>query len=224
MAESGQSVAAAGERRGGEAKQKRGESMTSEPGYEARYEVRAEQPYVAIPAKVTTREWEKAAALVTEVRHWLSGKGIAAAGPPFFRYWVIGGGDREHILEVGVPVDDTVRGDGRVIAGCIPAGDYVALVHDGAPERIDGAHARLQEWAAERGLAWVNRGEGRSEVWGGRFEFYLTDPVRARRDACSIEIAYLVRGAGRPPETADRAVAESRPDGLRSPVGGFGVQ
>ncbi|GAA4918857.1 GyrI-like domain-containing protein [Streptomonospora salina] len=192
--------------------------MTSGP----RHEVRAEQPYVAIPAKVTPRERPKAAALVTEVQDWLHGAGVSAAGPPFFRYWTIGGGEREHILEVGAPVGEPVPGDGRVVAGSVPAGDYVALVHTGDPERIDGAHARLQSWASDRGLAWMNRGQGGNEVWGGRFEFYLDGPVRARGHDCSVEIAYLVRGADHPtggaaprlpgPRTG-RSPAGDRPDG-----------
>ncbi|MFD0774946.1 AraC family transcriptional regulator [Streptomonospora algeriensis] len=190
--------------------------MTSGP----RHEVRAEQPYVAIPAKVTPREWGKAAALVTDVQDWLRGTGVAAAGPPFFRYWTIGGGDREHILEVGAPVDEAVPGDGRVVPGSVPAGDYVTLVHTGDPERIDGAHSRLQAWAAEQGFTWMNRGEGNSEVWGGRFEFHLNDPVRTRRDACSVEIAYLVRSTDRPREAAGRARPEPRPG--RSSADGSG--
>jgi len=165
--------------------------MTSGP----KHEVRAEKPYVAIPTKVTPRQWGKAATLVTEIQDWLRGKGAAASGPPFFRYWVIGGGHREHIMEVGAPVSGELDGDGRVVQGFMPAGDYVTLVHTGNPERIDGAHTRLQDWAADRGLAWMNRGEGENEVWGGRFEFYLSDPVRTDKDACSIEIAYLVHGA-----------------------------
>ncbi|QBI51889.1 GyrI-like domain-containing protein [Streptomonospora litoralis] len=165
--------------------------MTSGP----KHEVRAEQPYVAIPTKVTPREWGKAAALVTEVQDWLGAKCLSPAGPPFFRYWVIGGGDREHIMEVGAPVNGVPVGDGRVVPGTLPGGDYVTLVHKGDPERIDGAHEVLQDWAAGQGLAWIHRGTGANEVWGGRFEFYLSDPVRARKDACEVEIAYLVRNA-----------------------------
>lgn len=187
--------------------------MTSGP----RREVRAEQPYVAIPAKVTPREWGKAAALVTEIQDWLRGAGVATAGPPFFRYWTIGGGDREHILEVGAPVGEAVPGDGRVVAGSVPAGDYVVLVHTGDPERIDGAHSHLQSWTRGQGLTWMNRGEGSSEVWGGRFEFYLNDPVHTRRDACSVEIAYLVHGTDHLSETGDAARTGARTG--QSPAG-----
>ncbi|GAA1781040.1 GyrI-like domain-containing protein [Streptomonospora arabica] len=160
-----------------------------------RHEVLTEQPYVAIPTKVTTREWGKAAALVTEVRDWLRGNGIPAAGPPFFRYWVVGGGEREHILEVGTPIGEPVAGDGRVVPGVIPGGEYALLSHIGDPERLDAAHAQLRSWAAEHDLTWMKRGQGDSEVWSGRFEFYLTSPVRNLGAACSVELAYLVRDA-----------------------------
>ncbi|MDA0564619.1 GyrI-like domain-containing protein [Streptomonospora sp. S1-112] len=162
--------------------------MTAGP----RHETRAAQPYVAIPAKVTGRG--RAAALVAEVQEWLRRRGVGAAGPPFLRYWVIGQGDREHIIEVGAPVREQVpvEGDGRVVAGFIPEGSYVTLAHTGDPERIDTAHALLQDWASGQGLAWVNRGEGPNQVWGGRFEFLLSAPVGAS-GPCSVEISYLVR-------------------------------
>ncbi|MBX9390145.1 AraC family transcriptional regulator [Streptomonospora nanhaiensis] len=159
-----------------------------------RHETRAEQPYVAIPAKVTGRG--RAAALVAEVQEWLHRRGVGAAGPPFLRYWVIGGGGREHIIEVGAPVRGhvAVEGDGRVVAGSIPGGSYVTLAHTGDPERIDTAHARLQDWASGQGLTWDNRGEGPTQVWGGRFEFLLSGLAGAA-GPCSVEISYLVRPA-----------------------------
>lgn len=46
--------------------------MISEP----KVEVRAEQLYVAIPIKVTLKEWGRANALVGEIFEWLSQKGI----------------------------------------------------------------------------------------------------------------------------------------------------
>jgi hypothetical protein len=90
--------------------------MSNEP----KVEVRAEQPYVAIPIKVTLREWGMANALVGEVIGWLGQRGLALSGAPFFRYWVIGDMDEKFVIEVGVPVESAVPGDGRVIAGSIP--------------------------------------------------------------------------------------------------------
>ena len=157
---------------------------------EPKVEVRAEQPYAAIPIKVTLKEWGRANALVGEVIGWLSRQGIEFAGAPFFRYWTIGDMDREFDLEVGVPVASVVSGDGRVIAGFIPSGSYATMVHFGHPDRLAESLEALQEWGTRQGLEWNSRGE----VWGGRFEFYLTNPAeQPDLEKWSIEIAYQVR-------------------------------
>ena len=167
---------------------------TSEP----KLEHRSGQPYVAIPIRVPMKEWGKTTVLVPEIFGWLEQKGIEPAGTPFYRYLVIGDmdmdGDAPFHLEVGVPVARAVCGDGRVVAGAIPGGSYVTLVHHGHPDRLVESCALLESWAAEQGLAWKNRREGADEVWGGRFEFYLTDPaVEPDLEKWSTEIAYLVK-------------------------------
>jgi DNA gyrase inhibitor GyrI len=129
------------------------------------------------------------------VFEWLGQKGVECAGqPPFFRYWVIGDMDNKFELEVGVPVRNAVSGDGRVIAGSIPGGTYATLVHTGHPDRLIHSLTALQDWGISQGLEWNNRREGNDEVWGGRFEFYLTNPAeQPDLEQWSIEIAYQVR-------------------------------
>jgi effector-binding domain-containing protein len=161
---------------------------------EPRVETRQEQPYVAIPIKVPMREWGKAVALVGEVIGWLGEKGIGLAGAPFFRYWVIGDMDTAFDLEVGAPVAEAVAGDERVIAGAIPAGSYLTFTHRGHPDRLVQTLTAVEEWASSHGLEWNNRKEGESEVWGGRFEFYLTDPnVQPDPEKWAIELAYQLK-------------------------------
>ena len=52
-------------------------------------ETRAEQPYVAVRAKVTMGEIAAFARRFGEVFGWLDGHGLVPAGPPFFKYNVI---------------------------------------------------------------------------------------------------------------------------------------
>jgi hypothetical protein len=74
---------------------------------------RAEQPYVAIRARVTMAEPGGLGARFGEVFGWLGARGLAPAGAPFFKYNVI---DmmRELEVEAGVPVAAAVDGDDHV--------------------------------------------------------------------------------------------------------------
>lgn len=175
--------------------------------------VRGEQPYVAIPIRVTLPEWGKANALVGEVFDWLAQRGIAPAGPLFYRYRVIGGGDEPYALEVGVPTAEPLAGDERVVAGTKPSGAYVTATHTGHPDRLDEAHDELQAWARERGsMLAMHQDDGR-ETWDGRFESFLTDPAKQPDlDRWSIEIAYLLDPAATPNETVDDATASDEED------------
>jgi effector-binding domain-containing protein len=137
---------------------------------------RAAQPYVAIRTQVTIQDLGTVVPpLNQEVFAWLSARGAASAGPPFWKYNVI---DmmRELEIEAGVPVAAAVAGDDRVVSGVLPAGRYATLTHVGHPSELAAATKALLDWAAEQGLTWdVTPGEN-SDRWACRLETYLTDP------------------------------------------------
>lgn len=146
---------------------------------EPKVEMRAEQPYVAIRARVTMAEMGPTLPpLWGEVFGWLAQRGIAPAGAPFWNYRVI---DMENQLEidVAVPVAAAVAGDGRVVAGTLPAGRYVTMSYFG-PYEGDGlmrATGDLLAWADAHGLIWDKWPVGSSgEGWKARVEHYITDP------------------------------------------------
>lgn len=156
--------------------------------------IRAEQPYVSIPIEVTLKELGNASALVEEIFAWLGEKGVQPSGAPFYRYLVIGDTDKNFKLEVGVPIMSPIFGDDRVITGTIPAGKYATLVHIGHPDRISKSFNILEKWANENEVKWDNQMEGEDEVWGGRFEYYLTDPaVEPDLEKWSTEIEYKIK-------------------------------
>ena len=134
-----------------------------------------QQPYVAIRGHVTMAEIGGFAVRTPEVFAWLGARGIAPAGPPFLKYNVI---DMMRQLEIdnGVPVAAPVDGDGDVIAGAIPPGRYATLTHTGHPSELMEATKALLDWAAAQGLAWDVSADADGERWGGRVEYYLTDP------------------------------------------------
>lgn len=155
---------------------------------------RAEQQYVSIPIEINQKEWEKANTLVGEILAWLRENEVQPSGAPFFRYLVIGDTEEKFKIEVGVPIMSPIFGDDRVITGTIPAGKYATLVHNGHPDSIGNSFTALEEWAKKHDLKWDNQMEGKEEVWGGRFEFYLTDPaVEPNLDKWSTEIAYKIK-------------------------------
>ena len=136
---------------------------------------RAEQPYVAVRARVTMAEIAAFARRLGEVFGWLDGHGLAPAGPPFFKYNVIDMA-RELEMEAGVPVAAAVTGDDRVVAGVLPAGRYATLTHVGHPSELMAATKALLDWAAEQGLTWDVTPSADGDLWACRLENYLTDP------------------------------------------------
>ena len=84
-------------------------------------------------------ELGQAVPLAGEVFDWLGQRGIAPAGPPFWRYLTIEMPDRLEI-ECGVTVGATIPGDDRVLAGELPAGRYATVLHDRSPRRSGRDH------------------------------------------------------------------------------------
>src|SRR5215510_869216 len=117
--------------------------MISKP----KVEDRAEQHYVGIRSQVPTSRFKKIIPqYLSELFAWLQKQGVAPAGAPFMRYHIINmAGNMD--VELGVPVANTLPGDGRVSPGIIPAGQYASLVYSGVTG-IAGNKA-LIEWAVK---------------------------------------------------------------------------
>lgn len=142
---------------------------------EPKIEERAEQPYVAIRTQATMQALNTVIPQgIGEVFAWLGKQGIRPAGAPFVRYLVI---DMEALLEieVGIPVASTLTGDGRVLAGVLPAGRYAALIYTGIDNGIQ-ANWTLLKWGEEQGLAWDTWAAQNGDGWGARYESFLTNP------------------------------------------------
>jgi effector-binding domain-containing protein len=136
-------------------------------------EIRRDQPYVAVPVSVRMDELGTVVPpLMGQVFDWLTDRGIAPVGPPFWKYVVV---DMEANLELetGVPVATKVESDGKIRAGVLPAGRYATVVHKGHPDTLVTATGDLLQWAAERDLEWDADGN----TWGCRLEEYLSDPA-----------------------------------------------
>lgn len=137
---------------------------------------RAAQPYAGISAWVTMETVASVAHRIPEIFGWLGPRGIAPAGPPFFRYHVVDM-ERQLLVEVGVPVASAVDGDGEIHPGMLPPGRFATMTHTGAPNTLVAATAELLDWGQAHGLAWDVSQTDAGEQWGCRVEFYLTSPA-----------------------------------------------
>lgn len=136
-------------------------------------ETRIDQPYAAIPVKVSMDELGAVVPPLTgQVFDWLADRGIRPAGPPFWRYVVVDM-DADLELETGVAVASAVDGDERIRTGVLPGGRYATVVHKGHPDTLVSATRDLLDWAEQRGLEWDANGK----AWGCRLEEYLSDPT-----------------------------------------------
>ena len=163
--------------------------MSNEP----RIEYRPARRTLAIAAITSmAQEGEVVPSTLLRLQGWMVSRRLQADGPPFVRYRRI---DMPHRLdiEVCVPVAAAGEGDGEVVAGELPAGQYAVLVHTGPMEELVEANALLQKWAQEQQVDFDMHAEGSWSVWAARIETSLTDPAvepdpRSRRT----EIAYLL--------------------------------
>jgi effector-binding domain-containing protein len=138
-------------------------------------EDRTEQPYVGIRTQVSTSQFKKIIPeFLGELFGWLEKQGVAPAGAPFMRYHVINMAGKMDV-ELGVPVAAAVQGDGRIVAGEIPAGRYASLVYSGVTG-IAGNKA-LIEWAGKNEVKWDRWDDPNGDANRSRVEYFLTDPA-----------------------------------------------
>ena len=144
--------------------------------YPPRIEARASQPCVRVTVE-GVRQPEIGARLpplLPELFGWLTARGIAPCGPPFFRYVSMGRGDGMTV-DVGVPVAAATNGDGRVAPDVLPAGRYAVLTHVGDFANVHAANVALHDWLQESRLT-AAAVDGRASS-GAHLEFYISDPM-----------------------------------------------
>jgi effector-binding domain-containing protein len=138
-------------------------------------EYRERLDYVSIQAHVSMQHLVDQAKLFSEIFSWLAKNGVQISGSPFYRYTSFY--DHEMMdIEVGVPVMKAVVGDGRIMAGYFPAGQYAVLVYEGNYSGLRDATAGLLDWAEEHGIVFQTSNDG--SEWTARIEFSLTDPAK----------------------------------------------
>ncbi len=147
--------------------------MVTEPALVDREEV----PYMGIRTQVTMQELGTGVIpqLHSEVMAYLQKQGVAPAGAPFIRYWVINmPGNLD--IELGWPIESALPSDGRISAGALPAGRYASLIYTGHYSGLMDANRVLIEWAKQNDIVWDCRETTAGDAFGARYESYITDP------------------------------------------------
>jgi len=154
---------------------------------EPKIDERAEKPYLGIRTQTPFKGMSKVIdKLFKELFAWAKQQGVEPAGPPFLRLHVIDmAGEMD--LEVGIPVEMALPGDGRVIPGVLPAGRYASLVYIGSG--LTG-NKTLLDWAKANGLAWDRWQDPKGDAFRSRYETFLTDPdMEPRKTKWEVEVA-----------------------------------
>jgi hypothetical protein len=124
--------------------------------------------------------------LFKELKAWMKQERIEPQGPPFLRYHVINM-DGEMDIEVGIPVDQALPGNGRVCPGVLPSGRYASLIYINNGYTGNGA---LTRWGIENGLAFDQWHDPKGDAFRARYERYLTDPrVQPLKTRWEVEVA-----------------------------------
>jgi effector-binding domain-containing protein len=130
---------------------------------------------VAIRDKVTIPFTPVIDKVMPEVAGWLQARGVERLGPAVFKYNVI---DMPRLeVEMGFAPAAPPKGEGRVLAGVLPAGRYATLTHWGHYDRLMDATAVLIGWAKETGIAWDSSAAADGEHFVSRFELYPNGPM-----------------------------------------------
>lgn len=159
-----------------------------------RFEIRQPQYYAALRIKTKRQNLGvEAPKAIAEVAKWLGKNRIAPGGPPLIRYLSIGS-DETVDVEVGIGTSEPAGG-GKILAGSLPRGRYLTLIHTGPYDRLVNTTAALLEWAKANQVTFDSHEGPTGAVWKARVEHYLTDPEeQPNPEKWETKLAFLTRG------------------------------
>lgn len=136
-----------------------------------------ERNFVAIQAKVKREAIpDKLPQLIPEVIMWLMENNILSFGKPFFEYLEMENG--QLLVNVGVLLQNAIKGNERIIAGKFKAGTYATITYLGHYSNLFEAHMALESWIEKNNLKENKEVFDNGVKWGSRTEFYITDPEK----------------------------------------------
>jgi effector-binding domain-containing protein len=117
-------------------------------------EDREPQPVLSIRANVRVAQLTQAQGeSLQALWSFMERRGVTPAGPPYVRYHTFG--ETEADLETGIPVAETVAGEGRAAAGELPGGAAITTWHLGSHDGLADAYGRLGSWLQANAGRWT---------------------------------------------------------------------
>ncbi|MEO5891241.1 MAG: GyrI-like domain-containing protein [Ferruginibacter sp.] len=163
--------------------------MTTAPIVEKRS---SNRPYLAIHTKVKMQDIPSVLPpLIFEVTDWLKENNIPADGIAFFHYKSMNEDCSELDTAVGILTPASATGNDRITTGAFPAGNYATLIYIGDYKNMKEGHMALDGWIKQNNLKEKHTRSASGVEWGGRTEFYLSEPG-SNPEECRTEVAFLL--------------------------------
>lgn len=131
---------------------------------------------VVVPVEASLKEWNKTIETIPRVVGWIEANGVEPASPLFYRYRRMGDLERPFAVEIGFAMHERIEPDGDLIASEMEGGTYLTYLHQGHPDQLFQTNQEIEEWAARNAIDFDVTKSGDTEIWKGRYEFFLTNP------------------------------------------------
>ncbi len=155
---------------------------------------RPAQPSVVIPVEASFSEWNRTIEAIPQIITWIEQNRIEPASPLFYRYRRIGDQTRPFVVEIGFALHEPVAVPEPLTISEMEGGTYLTCLHQGHPDGIFDTSAQVMKWAQENGVKLDVSTEGETEIWRGRYEFFLTNPdEEPDPQKWEIKLAWLTR-------------------------------
>ena len=159
---------------------------------------RPAQSYLGIAALCRRDELgAKVPALLGELLEWFGRHGVAHFGPQLVRYRVVDYSTGNVRIEVGFPVETTLRpATAPIRQGELPAGRYLTAMHQGSYDSLVDTTAALLDWGRASQVKLAVEDRDKITQWGCRVERYLVSPPNELRpERWRTEVAILLSDA-----------------------------
>jgi effector-binding domain-containing protein len=151
---------------------------------------------VVIPVEASLSEWNKTIDVIPQILGWIEANEVEPASPLFYRYRRIGDLEKPFSVEIGFAVNEQVAPSGNVVLSEMEGGTYLTYLHQGHPDQLFETGREIEMWAETNEITFDVRRSGDTEVWKGRYEFFLTNPDdEPDPNNWEIKIAWLTRNS-----------------------------